>query len=198
MKNQERGCVYFFKHIGIDPIKIGFSTSESPIDRLESFKTYAPYGAELIGFIRTRDAKMLESLLHKKFSSNRLNGEWFDISMQQVKGCIKYYSSIEDQNEQSLFNIEFAKKIAERYKNKNERNYKAIEDRFNSIFSIERTEYFSIREIINKGQLMKILECDKIDIEHIFELYNLKYSTKRNGDKIKKGIELFTKENCIQ
>jgi len=34
-EKSEKGCVYFFRHIGLTPVKIGFSTNESPFDRFE-------------------------------------------------------------------------------------------------------------------------------------------------------------------
>jgi len=82
MEQEQKGCVYFFRHIGLTPVKIGYSTHESPIKRFEQFKTYAPYGSELIGFIRTYDAKKLETILHERFSAHRLGGEWFEISQE--------------------------------------------------------------------------------------------------------------------
>ena len=67
----KKGCVYFFKHIGLTPIKIGYSENESPFNRFTQFKTYAPYGSEILGFIIISDAKELETLLHKKYASKR-------------------------------------------------------------------------------------------------------------------------------
>ena len=40
---ENKGCVYFFRHIGLSPIKIGYSTHESPLDRFNQFKTYAEF-----------------------------------------------------------------------------------------------------------------------------------------------------------
>lgn len=84
MKKAKLGCVYFFKHKNLSPIKIGYSDSESPQKRFESFKTYAPYGAEIIGFIITPQAEKLERLLHEKYKTKRLCGEWFDINIKDV------------------------------------------------------------------------------------------------------------------
>jgi len=84
MENQ-KGCVYFFRHIGLSPVKIGYSENESPINRFNQFKTYAPFGSEILGFIQTYNANELESNLHRKFSSKRLLGEWFEITEVDVK-----------------------------------------------------------------------------------------------------------------
>ena len=83
------GCVYFFRHIGLTPVKIGYSSSISPLDRFERFKTYAPYGAEILGFIPTKEAKKLEEILHKRYHDKRLSGEWFEITNEEVQREIK-------------------------------------------------------------------------------------------------------------
>jgi hypothetical protein len=108
---KEKGCVYFFRHIGLTPVKIGYSENESPINRFNQFKTYAPFGSEIIGFIQTYNANELESVLHRKFSSKRLLGEWFEITEEEVKGEIDFYSNIEDVKERNEFQIEWAKKL---------------------------------------------------------------------------------------
>ena len=107
-----KGCVYFFRHIGLTPVKIGFSNNESPISRFDQFKTYAPYGSEILGFIQTFDAKELETTLHERFSQHRLNGEWFEITQEQCENVINFYSNIEDIKEKNDFQIAWAKHIA--------------------------------------------------------------------------------------
>ena len=70
----KKGCVYFFKHVGLSPIKIGYTENESPINRFETFKTYAPYGAEIVGFFRCNNPLKIEAELHFKYSHRRLKG----------------------------------------------------------------------------------------------------------------------------
>ena len=106
---KEKGCVYFFRHIGLTPIKIGYSEDASPINRFNQFKTYAPFGSEIIGFIQTFDAKQIESILHRKYSSKRLKGEWFEISIEDCNSEIDFYSNIEDVKERNEFQIQWAK-----------------------------------------------------------------------------------------
>lgn len=112
---KEKGCVYFFRHVGLSPIKIGYSENESPIDRFNTFKTYAPFGSEIIGFIRHSDAKQLETELHQKYSRDRLKGEWFEITVDEVNKCIDFYSNLEDIEEANNFQVQFAKML--KYKN---------------------------------------------------------------------------------
>ena len=110
---QEKGCVYFFKHSGLNPIKIGYSSNKSPLKRFNQFKTYAPYGAEIIGFILSSNSKELETKLHKKFSQYRLDGEWFDITVEMVEKEIELQSSIEDLKLKTEFQLQWAKKLNE-------------------------------------------------------------------------------------
>lgn len=109
MITKEKGCVYFIKHIGLEPIKIGYTKNTSPIDRFTQFKTYAPFGAELLGFIQSYSPRELESDLHNKYDFNRLEGEWFDITPTQVKKEILYYSNIDDIKDKNDFEIAWAK-----------------------------------------------------------------------------------------
>lgn len=107
----QRGCVYFFRHVGLTPIKIGYSESESPIHRFNQFKTYAPYGSEILGFIIISDAKELETILHRKYVSKRLNGEWFEITEKEVESEIEFYTNVADIKDRNDFQIAWAKHI---------------------------------------------------------------------------------------
>jgi len=190
MESIERGCVYFFKHIGLTPVKIGYSTNESPINRFESFKTYAPYGSELLGFIITKESKELETILHKRFSANRLKGEWFEISKEDVEKVVSFYSNIEDIKEKNEFEIQWAK-----YKNTNfEENDIDIFDFkiFDKTFSKNKTETYNQRLIINQRDLMKFLNVDKMKMNQIIKKYKLKIGTHYTGSFVKKGYFLYT------
>ena len=81
----KKDFVYFFKHNNINAIKIGKTSGESVLDRFNSFRTYAPFGAEIIGFFETDDGHRDERELHKLFKDHRLQGEFFDISLDIVK-----------------------------------------------------------------------------------------------------------------
>lgn len=112
MEINKKGCVYFFRHIGLSPVKIGYSDNSSPIDRFNSFTTYAPYGSEMLGFIITDSPLIIEKELHKKYKPFRMKGEWFNINEQQVREEIKFYSDIEQVKQKNDFEIEYAKRIA--------------------------------------------------------------------------------------
>ena len=118
METNEKGCVYFFRHIGLTPVKIGYSSHESPLGRFEQFKTYAPYGSEIIGFIQTADAKELETRLHQKFANKRINGEWFEITEYEAIYEIDFYSKIEDVAERNKFQQLWAQHLKDKSDNK--------------------------------------------------------------------------------
>jgi hypothetical protein len=84
----KKDFVYFFKHNNINAIKIGKASGESVLDRFNSFRTYAPFGAEIVGFFETDNGHRDERELHQLFKSHRLQGEFFDISIDMVKNII--------------------------------------------------------------------------------------------------------------
>lgn len=182
---KQKGCVYFFKHIGLTPIKIGYSTNESPMIRFEAFKTYAPYGAELIGFIRTLEAKELETLLHEKFLPNRINGEWFEITIENVNSIIEFYSNIEDIKEKNEFQIAWAKKC-------DIKSDLSGEELFFSLYSLEKNETFTKQEILQKSDLWKFLTKEQLN--NIMDKYKIKLKSYRtSSSSVKNGLRLFSK-----
>lgn len=110
-KEDYRGCVYFFKHVGLDPIKIGYTSNKTPVNRFEQFRTYAPYGGELIGFIRTSEPLKIETMLHEKYKHKRLDGEWFDITVEEAEKEIKFNSLKEDVREMNEFQYDWCEHI---------------------------------------------------------------------------------------
>lgn len=127
MIEEKKGCVYFFRHIGLEPVKIGYTNDESPLNRFNQFKTYAPFGAELLGFIRALDAKSLETELHNRYRTNRLKGEWFLVSEKQVEQDIEFYESIEDGRLKNEFQIAWAEKLNDNAQTSIEGYFKQIE-----------------------------------------------------------------------
>ena len=95
MWKKESGCVYFIKHKGLDPIKIGYSTIDNPKKRFEKFLTFAPFGGELVGFVKSSMALEMERDLHEKYKIKRLKGEWFSISIEDVKKEIETIKKLE-------------------------------------------------------------------------------------------------------
>lgn len=87
------GCVYFIKHRNFPPIKIGFTSNETPESRVKCMETFSPYGVELLGVIICENPKAVEKDIHNMYSTQQLSGEWFDIDSEQAMECINYYQS---------------------------------------------------------------------------------------------------------
>ena len=87
--------IYFFKHKGIDAVKIGRTLNVT--QRFSDFSIYSPFGSEILGFIRCENSVQLEKTIHKDYSQFRLSGEFFTISIEQIKFLInKYDNDIEN------------------------------------------------------------------------------------------------------
>ena len=78
---QEKGHVYLLKH-GKE-YKIGKSTDVSR--RYKDIKIQMPYLTEEIHVIATDDPSGIEAYWHNRFKDKRLNGEWFQLSTDDVK-----------------------------------------------------------------------------------------------------------------
>lgn len=138
-KKEFKGCVYFVKHKFMSPIKIGYSNCETPNNRIAGMKTMSPYGLEFLGFISSDNAKLLETNLHLKFKRNRLNGEWFDISEEDVKQILKDNCNSKQQKEIESFNEFYLKNI------KPQKKEILIDEKFISLFKTLNfeTKYYS-------------------------------------------------------
>jgi hypothetical protein len=180
-----KGCVYFFKHVGLNPVKIGYSENESPINRFEQFKTYAPFGAELIGFIRTVDSKKLETELHQKYSRDRIKGEWFEISLDEVKKCISFYSNLQDIEEINNFQVAFAKHLV--------KNNGIETDDFFKLFSLYEIPSYK-KVCLSQYEISYLLKQEKSVVKKILEENNLFIKAHRFENKIKKGYLLYLKQ----
>jgi len=53
--------------------------------------------------------------LHNKYSSKRLKGEWFDISLDEVEKEIEFHQDTEDSLLKSNFQLEWAKTFSQNY-----------------------------------------------------------------------------------
>lgn len=114
--NRQKGCVYFFKHVGLDTVKIGYSEHPDPMVRFMEFKVFAPYGAELVGFIPSINPSRLEKVLHKKYAEIRLCGEWFDMTRERALSIIKFHSDLEDVENRNKFQIDWIHKYRTKVK----------------------------------------------------------------------------------
>lgn len=76
----KEGYVYLLH--GGGAFKIG--KAQDPSKRIRQLEIALPYPVQTVATVPTDDARALESKLHKRFKDKRLNGEWFDLSAQDV------------------------------------------------------------------------------------------------------------------
>lgn len=76
------GFVYLFAHLEEPLFKIGYSTS--PLRRLEEVAKAEDAPLELVCSIPTSDMRALERALHEQYSLQRVRGEWFHLSPEDI------------------------------------------------------------------------------------------------------------------
>jgi hypothetical protein len=77
----EPGFVYLLKGQGY--YKIG--RAKDPHRRSETLAVQLPFPTEMVAHVHSPDYKALEAELHQRFVDKRLNGEWFDLSDEDVE-----------------------------------------------------------------------------------------------------------------
>ena len=77
----KQGFVYLLKSPS-GFYKIG--RTKSPEDRLRTFSVKLPFEVEFEHITECQDMYYLEKTLHKRFADNRVNGEWFDLTADDV------------------------------------------------------------------------------------------------------------------
>mgnify|MGYP001583563285 FL=1 len=75
------GAVYLFKHGRY--YKIG--KTNDTVRRGNELKIQLPENLELIHEIKTDDPSGIEAYWHRRFEAKRMNGEWFDLNMADIK-----------------------------------------------------------------------------------------------------------------
>lgn len=74
-----RGYVYVLQDVDVTGFcKIGKTTT--PVDRLTHFDVKLPFAVRLVHVIETHDCSRLEAVLHNRFASKRVRGEWFKLT----------------------------------------------------------------------------------------------------------------------
>lgn len=77
------GLVYFIKSEETGLIKIGYS--KDLMGRINGLRQEHKAEMELIHYISTYDSVGLEQVMHTLFSEKRINGEWFDLSEEDIR-----------------------------------------------------------------------------------------------------------------
>lgn len=76
------GYVYLLNEVNGDHYKIGRTVN--PKSRLKTFSVKLPYKVEFEAVIETDDMYSLEAQLHHRFADKRVDGEWFDLTPDDV------------------------------------------------------------------------------------------------------------------
>lgn len=110
------GAVYFLKQKNQKPIKIGYSKEKNPIRRINSYKTYFPYGLEFIGYVsfdKVEDAIIFEKECHNYFNFYKVNKEWFLINEEIINNflnnkkytLLKSFSDSKNNKDLDIYNL---------------------------------------------------------------------------------------------
>lgn len=159
------GYVYFIKNNKSIDVKIGISNNIN--DRVKSYRTAFSGEVLLIGYIYCENYKKLEKDIHKLFDNKRISGEWFNLSLNEIKELLIKYNG-------TFINSEFTKKSfidKEYFSNFNNKKY--IMD-----FSV-----LKIGERINYRELYKY--CDNTSITLLIK--ELKIYCSNNNLTLLKG-----------
>lgn len=75
--------------------KIGF-TKRTPEKRIKEFKTGNASEIYLVDSFKSKWGTKVEAMLHRIYSSKKINGEWFDLTEEDVKMFKKHCISIDN------------------------------------------------------------------------------------------------------
>lgn len=81
-----RGYVYLIGSVRFGWYKIGKSKNASI--RINHLGILLPFRIEIFGVWKTDNPTLLESHLHDKYRSNRINGEWFSFTAERVRSLL--------------------------------------------------------------------------------------------------------------
>jgi len=88
----KKGCVYFVRQNGGKPVKVGYTSNDTPEKRIKQLSTGSPYGVYIVGYIKSDRAYELEQEIHAMCNHLRLDGEWFMLTDDTIDKLITYYS----------------------------------------------------------------------------------------------------------
>jgi hypothetical protein len=83
-----REFIYILK--GLNSYKIGYTTNFNK--RIKVYKTHNP-NIKTICLIESNNSFEFESYLHNRFKNKNVNGEWFDLTEEEVLFAIEYLYS---------------------------------------------------------------------------------------------------------
>ena len=181
--------VYFIKHKGLSPIKIGRTNDLSK--RIYSFNNASPYGIEVIGVIETKDSVKLESIIHKKFNSFRLNGEWFDITNENAINTIMLHNGADYIEARNRFEIGYNTSCLLEQLNKEDYKDSYLHNLISKEYNVDKG--FVNSDVLNQKELSIILGVDRNTVKEFLDYIKCEYRTYSHMGKAKKGYKVFLK-----
>lgn len=183
MDKKESGIVYFFRHKGLSPVKVGFSSKSDYRGRFNKFNMYSPYGAEVLAIIASDNPAELEKRIHNEIKSFQVRGEFFDITIEKINELVNRFST----NEQLELMKRIAKSISMEY---------TKSDRWMSVeASPIETEKFNTEILSNLKNSCLILDCDKKTFKDFAEQNEICNKVYRIGSAQIRGFRFFIEEN---
>jgi len=76
------GFVYFLEYEG-QGVKIGYTRNLT--SRIKQLQIASPFKLNLRFYIETSEPELVEHSLHEQYKDKCLNGEWFDITKEDIK-----------------------------------------------------------------------------------------------------------------
>lgn len=80
----DKEIVYIVKQKETNYVKIGITTEFKKKGRFAQLQTTSPTGIEIVNIFYVEDSKANERKLHSYFHKERLNGEWFKLTDNQL------------------------------------------------------------------------------------------------------------------
>lgn len=83
----DEGWVYILRAVGLEAVKIGFTSAAEPSARIASLQTGCPFDLELESFFCGTVAD--ERALHEALDHRRARGEWFVLNRAEVHRIVR-------------------------------------------------------------------------------------------------------------
>lgn len=89
--------------------KIGYTKREVK-NRLKELKTGNSQNLEVVSIFESKWGNKIETFLHKRFKTKKIDGEWFELSDDDVnnfiKLCVSHHEALEILNSQNTYILE--------------------------------------------------------------------------------------------
>ena len=114
MKEQiNKESVYLLKYVGRKEVKIGMSKDLNPMKRVQQYNTYSATGVEVLGIIECLNSRITEKNIHHEFNHKKNNGEWFNLTDEDVEYIIDKYTDCEYKKAYEMFLYRYCNRIIE-------------------------------------------------------------------------------------